>query len=208
MTGNLQNCQHLRPMNAAEAAQAMARLAGLDTQGQPLALGLWHGTLTGTESGNVYRGEYVSVFTDQTCSLPLAPRATKRARPAPRCWSWLRATRPPSRGWALPEDYKPGGLSELCQPTIDGYAAEKSGMDDDMVQHLVNLLGTATSSTTGEQHQAAWPVRPPAARAATWRPPRQSAGACRRRFQVHARENRRKNIQGREPSASQRFDRA
>ena len=109
---------------------------------------------------------------------------------------------------ALPEDYKPGGLSELCQPTIDGYAAEKSGMDNDMVQHLVNLLGTATSSTTGEQHQAAWPVRPPAARAATWRPPRQSAGACRRRFQVHARENRRQNIQGRGLSASQRFDRA
>lgn len=41
--------------------------------------------------------------------------------------------------------FEPGRLTGLCQPIIDGYAAEKSGLDDDMVPHLVALADEAAS---------------------------------------------------------------
>lgn len=34
-------------------------------------------------------------------------------------------------------------LKTICQPIIDGYAAEKSALDDDMIQHVVDLADHA-----------------------------------------------------------------
>lgn len=142
MTGNHQHCQHLRPMTTAEAAQAMAKLAELATKGKPLALGLWNGTLTGTESGNVYQGEHVSVFTDETLFAPFGPQGDQ-AGEAGAALLVLAARHAAGFAQALPENFKPGLLAGLCQPIIDGYAAEKSALDDDMVPHLVALADEA-----------------------------------------------------------------
>lgn len=141
MNGNHQHCQQLRPMTTAEAAQAMAKLAELATKGQPLALGLWNGTLTGTDSGNVYQGEHVSVFTDETLFALFGPQGDQ----AGEALLVLAARYAAGFAQALPENFKPGRVAGLCQPIIDGYAAEKSGLDDDMVSHLVALADEAAS---------------------------------------------------------------
>lgn len=150
MTGNHQHCQQLRPMTTAEAAQAMAKLAELATKGQPLAIGLWHGTLTGTGSGNVYQGEHVSVFTDQTLFAPFGPQGDQ-ASEAGAALLVLAARHAAGFAQALPESFTPGRLARLCQPIIDGYAAEKSGMDDDMVPHLVSLADEAETIQATER---------------------------------------------------------
>ena len=77
MSGNFRHRLHPRAMTTAEAAQAMAKLAHLATQGMALALGLWRGTVTGTESGNPHPGEHVAVFTDETLFAPFGPQGNQ-----------------------------------------------------------------------------------------------------------------------------------
>ena len=150
MSGNFQHCLHPRAMTTAEAAQAMAKLAHLATQGMALALGLWRGTVTGTESGNPPPGEHVAVFTDETLFAPFGPRGNQASK-AGAVLLILAARHAQDFARALPAGYKPGGLSKLCQPVIDGLTAEKSPLDDDMLSHLVALADNAAAIQASER---------------------------------------------------------
>lgn len=142
MNAPFENCLHVKPMSALEAVQAMATLAGIATGGKPLALGLWNGVMKGVESGNEYAGEHIAVFNEKTLFAAFGLQGDREGEAgAALCVLAARHAEELARMVGLPS--KAGALESLCKPVIEGFAQDKSAMDDDMISLIVALADEA-----------------------------------------------------------------
>lgn len=65
----------MSPEKAAEALKKMADIIGDEN----IAIGIWEGEVTGTMSGNAFKGNHVSAFNDSTMIAPFGPQGDSRS---------------------------------------------------------------------------------------------------------------------------------